>query len=117
MNAAKSIVIAAAKLDESLENKTLEELERDRQKINDMIEAHTKAKKQDALNQIRDLARQYDLSFNEIVASIRTTTKRGKAPALYRNPARPKQTWSGKGNPPDWYKNHPNPESLRIKGA
>lgn len=68
-------------------------------------------------SQIRNLTIEHDLNYEEVCAVVRTSTKRGKAPALYRNPDKPRQTWSGKGEAPDWFKNHPDPESLRIPGA
>lgn len=85
--------------------------------MNDMIEKRKNSEKKEVLQQIRKLVEDHELSYDDVIAVIRTKAKRGKAPALYRNPERKKQTWSGKGEAPDWFKNHPNPESLRIKGA
>lgn len=47
---------------------------------------------------------EHELEYEEVVAVIRTTTRRGKAPAIYRNPTNPRQTWSGKGEAPEWFK-------------
>lgn len=37
-------------------------------------------------------------------AKKRTVKKKAPAPAKYRNPANPDQTWSGRGRRPEWYK-------------
>jgi DNA-binding protein H-NS len=95
----------------------LEDLQEMQQRLSSFVQRRLEGKKREALNQIRELTVQYELTFDEVVAAIRTTTKRGKAPALYRNPDKPRQTWSGKGEAPDWFKNHPNPDSLKIPGA
>ncbi len=100
-----------------MRNASLDELQEMQNKLSKFIERRLQARKQEALDQIKRLTQEYDLSYDEVVAAIRTTTKRGKAPPIYRNPDNPRQTWSGKGEPPDWYRNHPNPESLRIPGA
>jgi len=100
-----------------LENATLEEIQAMQAKLTKYLERRLQAKKQTALDEIRRLTQEHELTYDEVVAAIRTTTRRGKAPALYRNPDKPRQTWSGKGEVPDWFKNHPDPESLRIPGT
>jgi len=100
-----------------LENATLEEIQAMQAKLTKYLERRLQAKKQTALDEIRRLTQEHELTYDEVVAAIRTTTRRGKAPALYRNPDKPRQTWSGKGEAPDWFKNHPDPESLRIPGT
>jgi DNA-binding protein H-NS len=77
---------------------------------------HEEAKRL-AVDQIKHLTQEHELTYEEVIAAIRTTTKRRKAPPVYRNPSNPRQTWSGKGDPPDWFISHPDPESLRITGA
>jgi len=100
-----------------MKNASLEELQAMQGKLSKFIERRLEVRKQEALDKIKRLAQEYELSFEEVVAVIRTATKRGKAPAIYRNPANPRQTWSGKGEAPDWFSKHPDPESLRIPGA
>jgi DNA-binding protein H-NS len=96
---------------------SLEELEVAQAELATLVQRRLETKKREALNQIRELTIQHALTFDEVVAAIRTTTKRGKAPALYRNPDKPRQTWSGRGEAPEWFTKHPDPESLRIPGA
>jgi DNA-binding protein H-NS len=100
-----------------LENATLEEIEAMQAKLTSYLERRLQAKKQGAIDKIRSLTYEHELRYDEVLAAILTTTRRGKAPALYRNPEKPRQTWSGKGEAPGWFKNHPDPESLRIPGT
>lgn len=98
-------------------NASLEELQAMQSRLSTFVEKRLETRRRDALQQIKDLVKQFDLSYEEVVQVIRTSTKRGKAVAIYRNPDKPRQTWSGKGTAPDWFANHPDPESLRIPGA
>lgn len=95
----------------------LDELQAMQKKVSALIDKRLAAKKQEALDQIKRLAKEYELTYEEVVKAIRTATKRGKAVALFRNPDNPRQTWSGKGEAPAWYRNHPDPEKLRIPDA
>jgi DNA-binding protein H-NS len=100
-----------------MRNATKDEIKEMKKKLSKKKDRRLQARKQEALDKIRNLAMEYDLSYEEVVTAVRTATKRGKAPAVYRNPENARQTWSGKGEPPDWFKDHPNPEKLRIPGA
>ena len=97
-----------------LKNASLEELQKMQGELSKFIDRRLNARKQEALDKIRNIAQEFDLTYDEVVAAIRTATKRGKAPAIYRNPENPRQTWSGKGEAPDWFKKHKDPEKLRI---
>ena len=101
----------------NLKNASLEDIQAMQAKLAEYAQRRLAAKKQEALDKIRQLTIEHELGYEDVIQAIRTTTKRGKAPALYRNPDKPRQTWSGKGEAPDWFKKHPNPESLRIPGA
>lgn len=92
----------------------LEELLALERTVQEQIAKQREAKRKEVLTQIGDLVRQYGLTYDEVVRSIRSTAKRGKAPAMYRNPANPRQTWSGKGTAPVWFKQASDPEALRI---
>lgn len=100
-----------------LSDASLEELQIMQKKLTSFVERRLQSKKKEALEKIRQLTIEHELAYDEVIQAIRTSTKRGKAPAIYRNPDKPRQTWSGKGEPPDWFKNHPDPESTRISGA
>ena len=104
----------------NLSKASLEELLEHKAKLEKLMERRLQAKKQEALDQIKRLALEHELSFEEVVATIRTATKRGKAPAIYRNPAKPRQTWSGNGEAPQWFLDYPEDrreKDLRIPGA
>ena len=100
-----------------MKNASLEELQEMQNKLSKFIDRRLQSRKQEALDKIRALAQEYDLTYDEVVAAVRTATKRGKAPAIYRNPDNARQTWSGKGEAPDWLKKHKDPEKLRISGS
>jgi len=102
---------------EAFKNLSLDELQKAQEKLKEFMQSRLETKKKDALQQIQKIVREHDLSYEEVVAVIRTTTRRGKAPAIYRNPANSRQTWSGKGDAPAWYVNAKDKEALRIPGA
>lgn len=102
---------------ESFKDLPLEELQAMQEKLKGFVNRRLENKKKEALQQIQGIVRLHDLSYEEVVAVIRTTTKRGKAPAIYRNPKNPRQTWSGKGEAPAWYSTAADKEALRIPGA
>jgi len=96
---------------------SLEELKAMQDRLAKYLDRRLQTKKQEALDQIKRLTQEYELTYEEVVSVVRTTTKRGKAPAIYRNPDNNRQTWSGKGEPPDWYKAAPDPKKLLIPGS
>lgn len=95
-------------------NLPLEALLAHQQEVSAAIEKQRQARKQQVLGEIQALVKQYDLPFEEVIRAIRGHAKRGKAPALYRNPDNPRQTWSGKGQAPDWFTKAKDPSTLRI---
>jgi DNA-binding protein H-NS len=58
--------------------------------------------KSDAKKAMEDAAKKFGFSVEELVGKQKTT--RSKSAAKYRNPADPKQTWSGRGRQPGWIK-------------
>ncbi|MDN0082452.1 H-NS histone family protein [Crenobacter sp. SG2305] len=67
------------------------------QRIND-IQAQEKTK---AMQQIRELAKTYGLSVEEVLAKA-SGASRKPVEAKYANPANSEQTWSGRGRKPVW---------------
>ena len=104
-------------VEEEFSGSSLEELQKMKDNLEDYIQQAKDSKKSEALEEIKEIVRLHNLPYDEVCAAIRIVAKRGKAPPLYRNPDKPKQTWSGKGDAPDWYATHDNPESLRIPGT
>ena len=95
-------------------NLPLDDLLALQQSVSSAVEKQREAKKQEVLAQIQNLVKQYDLPFEDVVRAIRGHAKRGKAPAIYRDPDNPRKTWSGKGEAPDWFRKCKDPNSLRI---
>ena len=96
---------------------TLEQLAAAQEKLTAYLNRSLENKKKEALQQIQGIVQQHGLSYEEVVSAIRTTTKRGKAVAIYRNPENIRQTWSGKGEAPNWYTNAKNKDALKIPGV
>ena len=50
-------------------------------------------------------AAEYGFSLDEVVSGMNSKKAKGaKAPAKYANPADARQTWTGKGRQPNWYR-------------
>ena len=63
-----------------------------------------KRKREDARKAAEDAAKKHGFSLTELVDGTKSGAKKAAAPAKYRNPANPTQTWSGRGRQPGWYK-------------
>ena len=98
-------------------NMSLEGLMAAQEKLTRYLQTSLENKKKEALQKIQGIVKQHNLSYEEVVAAIRTTTKRGKAVALYRNPANIRQTWSGNGDAPAWYVTAKDKNALKIPGV
>ncbi|KPP84178.1 MAG: DNA-binding protein H-NS [Rhodobacteraceae bacterium HLUCCA08] len=110
----------------SLSRKDLEKLKRDVEKALDRAEKADLKKARDAATKA---AAEFGVSLDELVAAPKPGPKPGrrratatkpvkKGAAKYANPADPKQTWTGKGRQPAWYKDAiaagKSPESMAI---
>jgi|GEM_PF-2901025 len=96
---------------------SLDELRHEQEKLQGFIQRRLDTKKREAIQKIQSIIREHELSYDEVVNAIRTITKRGKAVAIYRNPANPRQTWSGVGEAPAWFATASDTEALRIPGG
>jgi DNA-binding protein H-NS len=96
---------------------SLEQLAEAQEKLTEYLARSMQSKKREALQQIQEIVKLHSLSYEEVVSAIRTTTKRGKAVAIYRNPENIRQTWSGKGEAPNWYTNAKDKNALKIPGS
>lgn len=96
---------------------SLEDLKKLRKDVDKAIEDFAERKRAEVRKALEELARKHGMSLSEV---LRTDTRRrkGKAPAKYRNPDDPSQTWSGRGRQPGWYKKAVSsgipPEKLKI---
>ena len=80
--------------------------EKDLGKLSDEIakelKAREKGKREDARKAAEAAAKKHGFSLNELLGSAKA--KKSAAPAKFANPNDPKQTWSGRGRQPAWYK-------------
>lgn len=91
----------AAKID--LSKLSLDDLKVLRKNVEKEIKEFKNRAKMAALKDLQAVAKKHGLSVEEIVGK-KGKTKKAAAPAKYRNPADPSQTWSGRGRQPAWYK-------------
>lgn len=93
---------------------TLEELRAFQENLERQIQDRQARQRQETLDTILNIINDAGLEVRDVVAELNKRLPRRKAPALYRNPAQPRQTWSGKGKPPQWYIDAPDKEVLKI---
>ena len=60
-------------------------------------------KKEDAKKAAEEAAKKFGFSLDELVGKARGKAAKTSV-AKYRNPANPKQTWTGRGQQPGWIK-------------
>ncbi len=96
--------------------------EKDLAKLSGEIEKELQGREKNKRNEARKAAEQaakkHGFSLNDLVGTTTKGAKKPAAPARYKNPADPKQTWSGRGRQPVWYKealaSGTDPKSLEI---
>lgn len=97
-----------------LEELTIAEAQELLSNIEQELRERSSRKRSEALKQIRQIVQGHGLRYEDVISAIRTTATRKKAPPIYRNPDNPRQTWSGKGEAPDWFKSAKDKEPLKI---
>lgn len=80
------------------------ELVKLRKDIDKTLASLEKRKKDEARKAAEEAAKKHGFSLNDLVTATRGSAKKPAAPAKYRNPANPTQTWSGRGRQPAWFK-------------
>jgi DNA-binding protein H-NS len=98
--------------DESL---SLEELQAAQAELEAKIQARLAENRKQAIENIMQLIKDNNLDPREVADTLNAKARRKKAPALYRSPDNPRQTWSGVGTPPAWYEQAPDKQALRIR--
>ena len=91
----------AAKMD--LGKLSLEELKSLRKDVEKEIKNFKSRARDAAMKDLQAVAKKHGLSVDEIIGK-KGKGRKSAAPAKYRNPADPSQTWSGRGRQPAWYK-------------
>lgn len=84
---------------DDLSKLSLNELKELRKKVDNAISSFEERKKTEARAKLEAQAKELGFTLDELVGG---KTRRAKAPAKYRNPDDPKQTWSGRGRRPNW---------------
>ena len=87
----------------NLDKMSLEELKALQKDVKSAIANFEKRKRAEAKKAIEAVAKEHGLSLNDILG-VGGKSPRAAAPAKYKNPADPSQTWSGRGRQPQWYK-------------
>ena len=86
----------------SMSRKELQKLRRD---VDKAIATLADREKKAALDAAEKAAAAHGFTLAELaVATKKGRSAKSKAPAKYRNPEDPSQTWTGKGRQPEWFK-------------
>ena len=93
------MAIDLSKLSEKELTKLSVELEKE-------VKSRAKSKISAARKAAEDAAKKHGFSLNDLVGGgkAKSAAKKPPAPAKFKNPADPSQTWSGRGRQPQWYK-------------
>ncbi|MGC9419392.1 MAG: H-NS family nucleoid-associated regulatory protein [Rhodovulum sp.] len=78
---------------------SLAELKQLRKDVDNAIASYKEREKAKARAALEEKAKEFGFSLDEIVGK---KTRRSKAPAKFRNPENPSETWSGRGRRPKW---------------
>lgn len=77
-----------------------------------------KGKRDSARKAAEAAAKKHGFSLGELVGTAKSGARKPAAPAKYKNPANAKETWSGRGRQPGWYKDAvaagKDPKSMEI---
>ncbi len=88
----------------NLDDMSLKELKKLERDVSAAITNYDARAKAHALAELGAMAQELGFSLAELTGSA-VSTKRKRAPAttMYRNPANPAETWSGRGRKPRWF--------------
>ncbi len=90
----------------STEPDDYESLIKRRQQLDQEIQQHVIATRDEVLRKVIEMVTFYSLAVEEVFPSIKPNAVKKKVPAKYRNPSQPSQLWSGRGNQPNWVKTY-----------
>jgi DNA-binding protein H-NS len=86
---------------------TIEQLETLLADIQKRLSELRQEKRKEAFQQLDAMAKELGLAKEDLAARYaKTPRRRNPAPALYRNPMNPEQTWTGKGRKPQWVQDY-----------
>jgi DNA-binding protein H-NS len=87
-----------------IEEMTLDELQAHQKEVDAAIRDYEKKRKVEALAAVRETAKQYGFTLEELLGGKSPAKATTKGIAKYANPADPSQTWTGRGRQPGWVK-------------
>lgn len=87
-----------------LKNMSLSELQKLRKDVDKAIDSYQSKKKEAALKDMESVAKKHGLSLDEVIGGRVGKKSKPRLPAKFRNPENPKDTWSGRGRQPEWFK-------------
>ena len=90
----------------STEPDDYESLIKRRQQLDQEIQQHVIATRDEVLRKVIEMVTFYSLAVEEVFPSLKPNAVKKKVPAKYRNPNQPSQLWSGRGNQPNWVKTY-----------
>jgi DNA-binding protein H-NS len=95
---------------------TYHELLKQREALEEQIQAARKTELANAIAQVRGIISEYGLTSEDVFAPVRKTrnTAGQKVAPKYRDPASG-ETWTGRGKPPRWISEAADRESFAIK--
>jgi len=87
----------------NLDKMSLEELKALQKDVTKAMASFEKRQIAEARKAVEALAKEHGVSLDQIVGKGRKA-KKAKAPAKFKNPKNPEETWSGRGRQPEWFK-------------
>lgn len=93
--------IHVAKID--LSKLSLDDLKKLRKDVEKAISDYDQKLKKQLRAELEAKVKEYGMTLEEVVGTAKSKAK-AKAPAKFREPGNPSNTWSGRGRQPDWFK-------------
>ena len=87
-----------------LETMTKADLEKLRADVDRALATLESRRKVEARKAAEQVAQEFGFALDELLGKEKPAAKGGKGDVKYRNPADPRQTWTGRGRQPGWIK-------------
>lgn len=87
-----------------LQNMSLKDLKKLRQKVDTLIASYEDRKKQEALVELEAKAKEMGFTLSELTSGKGKAKGRSLSAPKYRDPEDGDRTWTGRGRQPEWFK-------------
>lgn len=87
-----------------LQKLSLDELKKLKKDVEKAISSFETRRRAEARKAMEKVAKDFGLSVEDVIGKSASKPAKAKGNAKYRNPDDPKQTWTGKGRQPGWFK-------------